>query len=165
MLLDRNLPRQPDRRKSDYRLQASWPLKEFVMQSVHSVQPTPAAKPASTARKLVVGREIVVSGDIASCESLVVEGTVQANVECQDLRVEEVGLFNGSASVANAEIFGRFEGELTVTGRLHLRATGKISAKVRYHEIEIERGGQISGDLQMQTTKSPDAVSVTALRA
>ncbi|MGO8920407.1 MAG: bactofilin family protein [Stellaceae bacterium] len=133
------------------------------MQTAHSVQPTPATNPTSTTRKLVVGREIVVSGDIASCESLVVEGTVQANVECRDLRVEASGLFSGSASVGNAEIFGRFEGALTVTGRLHVRASGKISAKVRYHEIEIERGGQISGDLQVQA--SSEATSVTALRA
>ncbi len=136
------------------------------MQPVHSPKPlTPMANTDSTARKLVVGREIVVSGDIASCESLVVEGTVQANVECQDLRVEATGLFNGSASVGNAEIFGRFEGELTVSGRLHVRASGKISAKVRYHEIEIERGGQISGDLQVQSSKSQEAAIVAALRA
>jgi cytoskeletal protein CcmA (bactofilin family) len=135
------------------------------MQAVHPMKAAPATTSDSTARKLVVGREIVVSGDIASCESLVVEGTVQANVECQDLRVEASGLFNGSAAVGNAEIFGRFEGALTVIGRLHVRASGRISAKVRYHEIEIERGGQISGDLQVQAAKSPGAVSATALRA
>ncbi len=126
---------------------------------------TPTAKTDSTARKLVVGREIVISGDIASCESLVVEGTVRANVECQDLRVEASGLFAGSASVRDAEVFGRFEGELVVTGRLHVRAGGNVAAKVRYHEIEIERGGQISGDLQVQSAKLPQATPITPLRA
>jgi hypothetical protein len=76
--------------------------------------PPPAAKSDPGARKLVVGREIVVSGEIASCEGLVVEGTVRASVECKDLQIASSGLFTGSASVANAEIFGRFEGELTV---------------------------------------------------
>lgn len=122
----------------------------------------PVANTEPTPRKLVVGKEIVLSGDIASCESLVVEGTVQANVECQDLHVEASGLFNGSASVGNAEVFGRFEGELTVTGRLHVRSTGRVSAKVRYHEIEIELGGQISGDIQGQAALAVPAKSLRA---
>lgn len=136
------------------------------MKSLSAVQPVPTANADTSVRKLVVGREIVVSGDIASCESLVVEGTVRANVECRDLRIEASGLFAGSAVVANAEVFGRFEGELVVTGRLHVRASGKISAKARYHEIEIERGGEISGDLQAQaSTNAPQATAVTSIRA
>ena len=132
------------------------------MKSAAAIKPATNADP--TSRKLVVGREIVVSGDIVSCENLVVEGTVRANVECRELLVEASGLFAGTASVANAEIFGRFEGELTVTGRLHVRAAGKVTAKLRYHEIEIERGGQISGDIQAQATQLPQpAPSVTPL--
>ena len=135
------------------------------MASMASAQSVPTNSSAS-ARQLVVGREIVVSGDINSCESLVVEGTVRANVECKDLRIETSGLFAGSGLVGDAEILGRFEGELTVTGRLRVRASGKVSAKVRYHEIEIERGGEISGDLQAQPTiKRDQAAGVTALRS
>jgi cytoskeletal protein CcmA (bactofilin family) len=134
------------------------------MASTPSLQPALGTNSASSARQLVVGREIIVSGEITSCESLVVEGTVRANIECQDLRIEGSGLFTGSATVGDAEIFGRFEGELTVTGRMRVRASGKVSAKVRYHEIEIERGGEISGDLQAQSTmKRPQAVGVTTL--
>jgi len=130
-----------------------------------SVQPTPVPTAASAARQLVVGREIIVSGEITSCESLVVEGTVRANIECQDLRIEGSGLFAGSALVGDAEILGRFEGELTVTRRLRVRATGHISAKVRYHEIEIERGGVVSGDLQAQpTVKRQQGAGIAALR-
>jgi len=135
------------------------------MVSTASAQPLSVSTAASTARQLVVGRDIIVSGEITSCESLVVEGTVRANVECQDLRIEGSGLFAGSAVVTDAEVLGRFEGELTVTGRLRVRASGKVSAKVRYHELEIERGGEISGDLQAQpTVKRLQGTGVTALR-
>lgn len=113
----------------------------------------PAAAPqASNARKLVVGREIVFTGEIKSCDCLVVEGTVKANVAaCKDIQIAEGGLFTGSASVEVAEIRGRFEGELTVTERLSVRSGGKISAKVRYHQVEVECGGEISGDIQAQS--------------
>jgi len=104
------------------------------------------AQPQTATRTLVVGREIVLSGEISACDRLVVEGTVKANIkDCRDIAISEGGLFTGSASVESAEIRGRFEGELTVSGRLLIRAPGQVSAAVRYGEIEIERGGRLSG--------------------
>lgn len=115
-------------------------------------QPTTKTETAQTAtRKLVVGRGIVFSGEITSCDCLVVEGTVKANIAgCHDIDIAEGGLFTGSASVESAEIRGRFEGALNVSGRLLVRASGRVAAEVRYHQIEIERGGEISGHVQAQ---------------
>ena len=111
----------------------------------------PSAKNETATRKLVVGRGIVFSGEITSCDCLVVEGTVKANIAgCHDIDIAEGGLFTGSASVDSAQIRGRFEGALNVSGRLLVHSTGKIAAEVRYHQIEIERGGEISGQIQAQ---------------
>lgn len=110
----------------------------------------PAARAQTTpTRTLVVGREIILSGEISACDRLVVEGTVKANIkDCRDIAIAEGGLFTGSAAVESAEVRGRFEGELTVSGRLFIRSSGEISAAVRYREIEIERGGRLSGNVQ-----------------
>jgi cytoskeletal protein CcmA (bactofilin family) len=111
----------------------------------------PATKSETATRKLVVGRGIVFSGEITSCDCLVVEGTVKANIAgCHEIDIAEGGLFTGSASVDSAEIRGRFEGAINVSGRLLIRASGKVAAEVRYHQIEIERGGEISGQIQAQ---------------
>lgn len=131
-----------------------------------------AAKPADAAqtaiRKLVVGRGIVFSGEIKSCDCLVVEGTVKANIAgCRDIYIAEGGLFNGAASVENAEIRGRFEGELNVSARLLVHASGKVAAEVNYNQIEIERGGEISGKVQAQgmaqATAAQPAAPVAAM--
>ena len=121
--------------------------------------PAPARK-AETAelRTLIVGREIALSGEITSCDRLVVEGSVEANLaNCRDIDIAESGLFKGSASIDEAEIRGRFEGVLTVKKRLLIRATGKVIGTVRYGQIEIERGGQLSGDVQ----SSPEGESAS----
>jgi cytoskeletal protein CcmA (bactofilin family) len=113
-------------------------------------------------RKLIVGREICLSGEITSCDRLVVEGSVEANlVGCKDIDIAESGLFKGSASIDDAEIRGRFEGVLTVKGRLLIRATGKVIGTIRYGQIEIECGGQISGDVQ--ATQGNEAMQPTTL--
>ena len=102
-------------------------------------------------RKLIVGREISLSGEITACDRLVVEGSVEANLaNCRDIDIAESGLFKGSASIDDAEVRGRFEGTLNVRRRLLIRATGKVTGNVRYGQVEIECGGQISGDVQAQ---------------
>lgn len=116
--------------------------------------------PQTATRKLVVGRGIVFSGEITSCDCLVVEGTVKANISgCHDIHIADGGLFTGSASVESAEIRGRFEGALTVNERLLIHSTGKVSAEVRYNQIEIERGGQISGDIQARESVKSGATA------
>ena len=70
-------------------------------------------------RKLTVGREITLSGEITSCDKLIIEGSVEANLNnCRDVEIAEVGLFKGTASIEEAEIQGRFEGNLVVRKRL-----------------------------------------------
>ena len=112
-------------------------------------------KPQSTDRMLVVGAGIVVSGEIKSCDCLVVEGKVEANVACKELRIAHGGLFSGTAAVQNAEVIGRFEGDRTVSDRLEIRASGNVSAKVRYQQLEIERGGQLAGAIEAGTASEP----------
>ena len=113
--------------------------------------PAPVARRDGDARKLIVGREISLSGEINSCDQLIIEGSVEANLQnCQHVDIADAGLFKGSATVDEAEVRGRFEGNLTVRMRLLLRASGKVSGTIRYGQIEIECGGQIAGDVQAQ---------------
>jgi cytoskeletal protein CcmA (bactofilin family) len=119
-------------------------------------------------RKLTVGREITMSGEITSCDKLMIEGSVEANLNnCRDVDIAEGGLFKGSAAIEEAEIRGRFEGNLVVRKRLLIRATGRVSGTIRYGQLEIECGGQISGDIQAQPASEageiiPDVTSVRA---
>src|SRR6266550_1779076 len=107
-------------------------------------------------RKLTVGREITLSGEITSCDMLMVEGSVEANLtNCRDVEIAESGLFKGSAAIEDAEIRGRFEGNLVVRKRLLIKASGRVSGTIRYGQIEIECGGQISGDIQAQPSSEP----------
>jgi cytoskeletal protein CcmA (bactofilin family) len=117
--------------------------------------PTPLAQRSreGESRKLIVGREITLSGEIKSCDQLIVEGSVEANLQnSREMDIAESGLFKGSASIEEAEVRGRFEGNLTVRKRLLIRATGRVSGTIRYGQIEIECGGQISGDIQSQAS-------------
>jgi cytoskeletal protein CcmA (bactofilin family) len=129
----------------------------------------PAAQPRrneAEVRKLIVGREITLSGEITSCDMLIVEGSVEANLtNCRDVDIAESGLFKGSASIEDAEIRGRFEGNLVVRKRLLIKASGRVSGTIRYGQIEIECGGQISGDIQAQPSAEPSETIIDVATA
>jgi cytoskeletal protein CcmA (bactofilin family) len=89
------------------------------------------------------------SGGVASCDRLVVEGSIEANLKnCQNMIIAETGIFRGNGSTENADVRGRIEGDLVVYKRLLIRASGHVSGTITYGEIEIEAGGRISGAIQ-----------------
>src|SRR5712672_144385 len=101
-----------------------------------------------TVSKLIVGPDIKLKGaEITDCDTLVVEGRVEASMDSRAIQISEHGVFVGKAGIDVAEIRGRFEGELTARKQLVIRATGKVSGKVRYGKVAIEEGGEISGDI------------------
>jgi cytoskeletal protein CcmA (bactofilin family) len=109
-------------------------------------------------KTLVVGREISLSGQIAACDKLVVEGRVEAELDkCRQLEIAPTGFFKGSAEIDEAEISGRFEGSLTVNKRLRILARARIKGNLRYGQIEVEAGGEISGDVQLIHPQAGDA--------
>jgi cytoskeletal protein CcmA (bactofilin family) len=125
-----------------------------------SMLPSPVAtpKPADTTdgKRLTVGREICLSGEITACEVLVVEGRVEASLsDSRAIEIAEGGFFKGNAEIDNAEIAGRYEGNLTVRDRLLVRATGKVSGSIRYRRLEVELGGEMVGDMQVLSRPTP----------
>ncbi len=98
--------------------------------------------------RLIVGRNIQLKGEIGACDTLVVEGRVEASMKSRIIQTAESGVFIGEADVETAEISGLFEGKLTANKRLVVRATGQVKGTVRYGSIVIEEGGRVSGDVK-----------------
>mgnify|MGYP000986806986 CR=1 FL=1 len=99
--------------------------------------------------RLLVGPDVKLKGaEILDCDTLVVEGSVEATMDSRTICIAENGKFDGTVSVDTAEIFGTFEGDLTARNRLIIHSTGRVSGKIRYGKVVIEEGGQVFGDIQ-----------------
>lgn len=97
-------------------------------------------------RKLVVGVGITMSGEIESCDILLVEGTAEVSLKgASVLNVAETGIFYGTVEIDEATVAGRFEGDLTVNGRLTVKSTGSITGSIVYKELAIEAGANLDG--------------------
>ena len=106
-------------------------------------------------KRLIVGQGIRLAGEITACDRLVVEGFCEVTLnETRALEIAGSGRFIGGCEVEEAEISGVYEGELTVRKRLLIRSSGKVKGNIRYGEIEVERGGLLSGSVSMIEGKS-----------
>jgi cytoskeletal protein CcmA (bactofilin family) len=112
--------------------------------------PTASGGSGEMGSKLIVGPNIKLKGvEINDCDTLVVEGRVEATMDSRVIQIAEKGAFKGSAEIDLAEIRGDFDGDLTVRQKLVIYSTGKVSGKIRYGKLVIEEGGQLSGDVQV----------------
>ena len=102
----------------------------------------------TSGRKLVIGQGITMSGEIEACEHLIVEGTIEATLKGANvLDVYESGAFHGTVEIDEANIAGRFEGDITVKGRLTIESTGVVIGSVSYKELSMEAGATIDGSV------------------
>ncbi len=124
--------------------------------ALNPVTPVVAATAPTEAEggsKLTVGPNIKLKGvEITDCDTLVVEGFVEATMDSRVMQISERGAFKGSAEIDIAEIHGQFDGNLTVRQKLTIYATGKVTGTIRYGKLVIEDGGQLTGDIQFGAT-------------
>ena len=128
-----------------------------------------AAKPAETktepeapaitenvlGARLIVGPDVKLKGaEILDCDTLVVEGRVEATMDSRVIRIADQGSFAGKVSIDIAEIHGTFEGELTARSQLIIHATGRVSGKIRYGKLVIDEGGELCGDINAISAES-----------
>lgn len=127
-----------------------------VNHSAASAQPVSAAAAPksssasdSSGSKLTVGPNIKLKGvEITDCDTLVVEGTVEATMDSRVIQISEHGAFKGSAEIDIAEIHGEFNGTLTVRQKLVIYSSGKVNGKIRYGKLVVEEGGQLAGEIE-----------------
>jgi cytoskeletal protein CcmA (bactofilin family) len=114
-------------------------------------------------KRLIVGQGIRLSGEISSCDRLVVEGEVEVTLnDTLALEIASSGRFTGGCEVEEADISGVYEGDLTVRKRLFVRGSGKLTGTIRYGELELERGGQIAGNVSVLNSESDRSIGAAS---
>jgi cytoskeletal protein CcmA (bactofilin family) len=136
-----------------------------------TIAPSPAARPtmptagrptgraeAGEKRVLQLGKGISIQGSVTEAERIVIEGTMESQLlQCQELAISHSGVFKGEVQVEDADIAGVFDGTLTATGSLIIRATGRVLGVARSRRLSVEDGGQLTGRMEMlsETSASP----------
>ncbi|OUR80711.1 hypothetical protein A9Q83_00255 [Alphaproteobacteria bacterium 46_93_T64] len=129
----------------------------FPLKGTDIVSTTPIIASGS---RLHVGKDIHLKGEITACDRLIVEGKVEASMNSNEIEITESGIFIGEVNIDRADISGVFDGKLTARTHLIIRKTGRVTGDIQYDEIEIEPGGEISGNFNKNTQKRSGKKSI-----
>ena len=146
-------------------LPESEPLSAVSKPAAANSSPSASSDPQAN-KRLIVGQGIRLSGEINSCDRLVVEGEVEVTLnDTLALEITSSGRFTGGCEVEEADISGIYEGDLTVRNTLFVRGTGRITGTIRYGQLELERGGQIAGNISVLGNENPTSGSGDKVRS
>ncbi len=100
----------------------------------------------------LIGRHVVIQGDLLFSGGLYIEGKVLGKVVAEDgadslLTLAQCGVIEGSISAPKAVISGRLTGDLHSRERIELTETAHIQGNIHYRLIEITAGATVSGQL------------------
>jgi cytoskeletal protein CcmA (bactofilin family) len=81
-----------------------------------------------------------------------INGDISGEIICKELEVGPKGNIRGKVQAQEIQVHGQLENDINCMGLVKIHKTGKVSGKLSYSEIDIERGGQFVG--VMNGTKS-----------
>lgn len=92
-----------------------------------------------------------ITGDLTSKSGMRIDGHVQGNIKTQSKVVlGENGVIKGTLDCENADIEGKFSGNMTISGTLTLRATAQIDGDVVAGKLAIEPGATFNATCVMK---------------
>jgi cytoskeletal protein CcmA (bactofilin family) len=108
---------------------------------------------------LIIREGVVIKGDVAVPDTLVVSGRIEGDVTARQLAVGKTGVIRGKIVVEeSADIAGRISESLDVKGLLVLRSTSHVDGTVVYGVLQIEQGASLTGEvfcINSQSSQKP----------
>ena len=119
----------------------------------------------TTQEGLVIGRSLVIKGDLSGVEDLVIDGRVDGSVNLEGHQVTVAGEVNGHVFAKSVIVIGRIHGDVMATGLLEVRETGKVEGDVIVSQLRMEAGAEICGSVDMSEHPSRDSEHLKLVKA
>lgn len=99
----------------------------------------------------IIGTNTSIVGDIISEGDFRIDGKVEGTVKTKGrVIIGKSGTAIGKVTCTNADIEGKFSGELFVENLLTLKATAKISGDVVISKLSVEPGAEFNATCSMK---------------
>lgn len=106
---------------------------------------------------LVVGEGVKLSGNFVVPNSASIAGTIEGDLTAREILVGSTGVLKGKVTGDLVDVRGEIHENVTSNKALFVRSTGKVIGDIQYAEIEIEKGGDLQGNLSKVAAASPAA--------
>jgi cytoskeletal protein CcmA (bactofilin family) len=97
---------------------------------------------------LVIGNGVTFKGTLNVPKKATVYGTIDGELTAEEIFIGQSGKITGKVTARSIEVEGELHQIIHCRDHLHIRASGKVSGKLEYSQIQIERGGEFRGEMQ-----------------
>ena len=112
-------------------------------------------RPAKGNAKVVIGNGVSITGEIKKADEVQIDGEADVTMKTDNVVIGATGDCKGNIETHNADIWGKFDGEIKASGTLTIQEQGVASGDIEYQNLQIKLGGQISGDIKKSDKIQP----------
>jgi cytoskeletal protein CcmA (bactofilin family) len=107
---------------------------------------------AHVAEMAMIGKSVVIKGELSGSEDLYIDGQVEGNIDLRDhsVTVGPAGKVKAGISAKTIVVQGKVDGSLTASDRLDLRKSAIVTGNLTTQRIAIEEGAFLQGKVDIQ---------------
>lgn len=129
-------------------LVASPEVGQFVPHALQEGENGKGTSVIGTRGVLVVREDTAIMGEIRNCQRIEIYGHVQGQIAAESILVHEGGHFYGTVKSDTADVHGTMQGDVIVKNLISIRSSGSVSGNVRYGQLALEAGGNLSAEVR-----------------
>ena len=107
-------------------------------------------KGSSENNNLVIGEGVTFNGTIAVPGTAIINGKVNGELSAETLQIGKTGHITGKVKAKEIDVQGELHEDVVCETHIIIHASGVVSGKLEYSELEIERGGQFKGQMNQR---------------
>jgi len=100
------------------------------------------------AREAIIQEDTIVKGKIRNCRQMEIRGYVEGELAAESVVVHQGGTFFGTLKSDKADVAGSVQGEVFVKNLISIRSSGSVNGEVRYGQLAMEMGADLSAELR-----------------
>jgi len=130
-------------------------------QSLPGKQSRPASVENGVDKGAVIGKSVVIKGEVSGSESLYIEGRIEGviNLPSNRVTVGPNGQVAAAVTAREITVHGSIVGNVDAVDRLHVRSEGSLTGDVIAHRLTVEDGAFFKGKIDIRT--SAQAAQIT----
>ena len=97
-----------------------------------------------------IGTGVLFTGTMTVPNRAVIAGQFNGDLQAREVFIDSTGQLTGTTLAEDIEVKGDINESITSRHLLTVRSSGKVKGKLAYASIEIERGGQVTGDMTQE---------------
>jgi cytoskeletal protein CcmA (bactofilin family) len=116
------------------------------------------------AREAIIQEDTIIKGKIRNCRQMEIHGYVEGELSAESVLIHQGGTFFGTLKTDQADIAGSVQGEVFVKNLISIRSSGAVNGNVRYGQLAMEMGADLSAELRNVPPRLAGDLDITVRR-